>query len=105
MRSHSLCLPCDVLIVRESAFGIFQSHLYGRGAELFESCVKTIWNNTYSSEHGHEIGIAVPAGNNVAVEMVGHASPGAAADVGANVQALGIEGVSDDGSGFEGQLA
>ena len=41
---------------------------------------------------GHEIGVVGPAGNNVDMEMLGHASAGGASQVEAKVKAVGLEG-------------
>src|SRR2546421_3029657 len=41
--------------------------------------------------HGHEVRVAVPSRNDVKVHVVGNPGSGGAADVGADVEAIGLE--------------
>ena len=47
-------------------------------------------NHLHVGEHGHEIGVALPAGNNVQMQMIGHARSGAFTEVQSHIKTLGL---------------
>ena len=49
-------------------------------------------DDAYVSDGGDEVDVAVPAGDDVGVEVVGDAGAGGFADVDAEVEALGVHG-------------
>src|SRR3954469_18654337 len=58
-------------------------------------------------DDGHEVGVAVPAGDDVLVEVAGNACAGAAAQVDADVEALGAHPIFeelDDGGGLYAEV-
>src|SRR5258706_9511182 len=65
-------------------------------------------NDANVGDYGHEIGVAGPAWDQVLVEVAGDACAGGAAEVGADVEALGAHGVfeeADDGGGLGAEVA
>jgi len=48
-------------------------------------------HDAHLGEHRHEVGVAVPARHDVPVEVVLHARAGAAPEIHAEVEALGVE--------------
>ena len=53
-------------------------------------------------DDGHEVGIPIPAGDEVLVEVAGHAGAGTAAEVDADIEALGGDGAFEQFDGEDG---
>src|SRR6266511_1510403 len=62
---------------------------FGESAlELFGRLSQRLVDDLGVVDHGHEVGVAVPARNDVNVHMVGDAGPGSLAEVGAQVETV-----------------
>lgn len=62
------------------------------GGEFFPGRFEGLGEDTGGADHGHEVAVAVPAGDDVAVEMVDAAAGDGTAEVESDVEGVGFEG-------------
>jgi len=70
--------------------------LLGYFGKLFIEFFEGLTDETGITCCGHEVGITVPAGDQVQMNMVGQAGAGAAADIDSNVVTMGMDGLVED---------
>lgn len=57
--------------------------------EFLVKLLRGLGDDADIADNAHEVGVAIPAGDDVLVEVAGDAGPGAAAEVDAEIEALG----------------
>lgn len=69
---------------------------------MLPHCLEGLGEDSGVAEDGHEVGVAVPARDDVEVEVAGDAGAGGFAEVDADVEAVGLEGFLEEPLGFDG---
>ena len=59
---------------------------------LLVNLVQRLRHDMRIRQHGHEIRVSVPAGNDVQMDVVEHASASGAAEIEADIETIGLEG-------------
>ena len=66
------------------------------GDKLFKGLTNVLWDGPDVAGHGHEIMIALPAGDDVKMEMIGNAGSGNFSKVEADVESMRLQMVAKD---------